>query len=37
MQKPGGGFKLNLLREAIAPYKNEPETIILFTDRFEIQ
>lgn len=36
MQKPGGGFKLNLLREAIAPYKNEPETIILFTDSYDV-
>jgi len=34
MQRPGGGFKLNLLRKAIAPYKNDPEIIILFTDRF---
>ncbi|KAH8296127.1 hypothetical protein KR054_002177, partial [Drosophila jambulina] len=36
MQHPGGGFKLNLLREAIAPFKNDPETIILFTDSYDV-
>ncbi|XP_016987590.1 procollagen-lysine,2-oxoglutarate 5-dioxygenase [Drosophila rhopaloa] len=36
MQKPGGGFKLNLLREAIEPYKNDPEIIILFTDSYDV-
>lgn len=34
MEGPGGGFKVNLLREAIKPFKDEKDTIILFTDRY---
>lgn len=33
MTTPGGGFKINLLREAIKPFKDAQDTIILFTDR----
>ncbi|KAH8309709.1 hypothetical protein KR067_000641, partial [Drosophila pandora] len=36
MQHPGGGFKLNLLRKAISPFKNDPEKIILFTDSYDV-
>ena len=33
MLSTGGGFKINLLREAVEPHKDEKDTIILFTDR----
>lgn len=33
MKSAGGGFKINLLREAIKPLKDAQDTIILFTDR----
>lgn len=33
MSGPGGGYKVNLLREAIKPYKDDKERIIMFTDR----
>ncbi|XP_017060084.1 procollagen-lysine,2-oxoglutarate 5-dioxygenase [Drosophila ficusphila] len=36
MQRPGGGFKLNLLRKAIAEFKDDPEVIILFTDSYDV-
>lgn len=34
MTSAGGGFKINLLREAIKPLKDAQDTIILFTDRY---
>lgn len=34
MESYGGGYKINLLREALEPYKNDDEKIILFTDRY---
>lgn len=34
MKSAGGGFKINLLREAIKPLKDAQDTIILFTDRY---
>lgn len=37
MEGPGGGFKVNLLRDAIKTIKEEKDTIILFTDRFILQ
>lgn len=36
MEGPGGGFKVNLLREAIKPLKDEKNTIILFTDSYDV-
>ena len=30
---PGGGFKINLLREALAQYKDDEDLVIMFTDR----
>lgn len=33
MNYAGGAQKINLLKEALEPYKNLTETIILFTDR----
>lgn len=33
MKNPGGGYKVNLLRKAIKPFKDDKEKIILFTDR----
>jgi len=29
----GGGYKVNLLKEALVPYKNDENRIIMFTDR----
>lgn len=31
---PGGGYKINLLREALEDYRNDEKKIVLFTDRF---
>ncbi|XP_037810669.1 LOW QUALITY PROTEIN: procollagen-lysine,2-oxoglutarate 5-dioxygenase [Lucilia sericata] len=36
MEGPGGGFKVNLLREALKPLKDEKDTIILFTDSYDV-
>lgn len=36
MSNLGGGYKVNLLREAIRPYKNNSELIILFTDSYDV-
>lgn len=33
MDSYGGGYKINLLREALEPYKDDDKMIILFTDR----
>lgn len=33
MSSVGGGFKVNLLREAVKPLKDEKDTLIMFTDR----
>ncbi|CAH0558083.1 unnamed protein product [Brassicogethes aeneus] len=33
---PGGGFKINLLKKAIEPHKNDASKIILFTDGFDV-
>ncbi|XP_053954826.1 procollagen-lysine,2-oxoglutarate 5-dioxygenase [Anastrepha ludens] len=32
----GGGYKIRLLREAVEPFKNEKDTIILFTDSYDV-
>ncbi|XP_055326486.1 procollagen-lysine,2-oxoglutarate 5-dioxygenase-like isoform X2 [Sitodiplosis mosellana] len=32
----GGGYKINLLREALEPYKNDDQKIILFTDSYDV-
>lgn len=34
--KPGGGWKINLLKTAIEPYKDDPNKIILFTDGYDV-
>lgn len=36
MSGPGGGFKINLLKEAVAPFKDDNNTIILFTDSYDV-
>ncbi|KAH8411190.1 hypothetical protein KR222_010054, partial [Zaprionus bogoriensis] len=36
MKSAGGGFKINLLREAIKPLKDAQDTIILFTDSYDV-
>ena len=33
MNFPGGGYKLNLLKVALQKYKDEEDTIIMFSDR----
>lgn len=33
MHSYGGGYKINLLRDAIEPFKDDDKKIILFTDR----
>lgn len=33
MKSFGGGYKINLLRDALEPYKNNDKKLILFTDR----
>ncbi|TMW39265.1 hypothetical protein DOY81_015654, partial [Sarcophaga bullata] len=36
MEGPGGGFKINLLRQALEPLKDEQDTIVLFTDSYDV-
>ncbi|EDW70891.1 procollagen-lysine,2-oxoglutarate 5-dioxygenase [Drosophila virilis] len=36
MKSAGGGFKINLLRKAIEDLKDEEDTIILFTDSYDV-
>jgi len=33
MNLPGGGYKVNLLREELKPFKSDDKKIIIFTDR----
>ena len=33
MQYPGGGFKINLLRQGLEKYKDDTELVILVVDR----
>lgn len=35
MNRAGGGYKINLLREALKPYRYDDQKIIMFTDRYE--
>lgn len=32
----GGGYKLNLIKDALKPYKNDAETIVLFSDSYDV-
>lgn len=34
MKRAGGGYKINLLREALKPYRDDDQRIIMFTDRY---
>ncbi|XP_061393168.1 procollagen-lysine,2-oxoglutarate 5-dioxygenase [Musca vetustissima] len=36
MSSVGGGFKVNLLREAVRPLKDEKDTLIMFTDSYDV-
>lgn len=36
MSHVGGGYKLNLLREALRPYKDESDMIVMFTDCYDV-
>ena len=36
MTKPGGGYKINLLKEAMEPYLDSPDTIVMFTDSYDV-
>jgi hypothetical protein len=33
MNFQGGGYKINLLKEAIEPYKKDENRLVMFTDR----
>lgn len=30
---PGGGHKINILKDALKEYKNDENTVVMFTDR----
>lgn len=32
----GGGYKLNLIKDALKPYKNDNEMIVLFSDSYDV-
>jgi hypothetical protein len=33
MNFQGGGYKINLLKDALEPYKNDENRLVMFTDR----
>ncbi|KAJ8961211.1 hypothetical protein NQ318_008894 [Aromia moschata] len=35
-RKSGGGWKINLLKEALIPYRDETDKIVLFTDAYDV-
>lgn len=35
-RKPGGGWKINLLKEALEPYKDDKDRPVLFTDAYDV-
>ncbi|XP_017754981.1 PREDICTED: procollagen-lysine,2-oxoglutarate 5-dioxygenase 1 isoform X1 [Eufriesea mexicana] len=36
MKSVGGGYKVNLLKEALANYQNDNQTIVIFTDSYDV-
>lgn len=36
MNHPGGGYKVNLLKKAMEKYKDEDDTIVMFTDSYDV-
>ena len=32
---PGGGHKINILKDGIKPFKDEKNTVIMFSDRYK--
>ena len=36
MNFPGGGYKVNLLKEALKPYKSDSNRIVLFSDSYDV-
>ncbi|XP_050088585.1 procollagen-lysine,2-oxoglutarate 5-dioxygenase isoform X1 [Anopheles aquasalis] len=36
MKSVGGGYKINLLREALKPYRKESDRLVLFTDSYDV-
>ncbi|XP_055697563.1 procollagen-lysine,2-oxoglutarate 5-dioxygenase isoform X2 [Phlebotomus papatasi] len=36
MNSFGGGYKVNLLREALEPYKKDKDKIVIFTDSYDV-
>eukprot|EP00116_Pleurobrachia_bachei_P011811 sb/3472073/ len=36
MDAPGGGYKVNLLKEAMKEYKDDMDTIVMFTDSYDV-
>lgn len=37
MESYGGGYKINLVRDALKEYQDDDKKIVLFTDRLVIQ
>ncbi|CAO1438406.1 unnamed protein product [Diamesa hyperborea] len=36
MNFPGGGYKVNLLKDALKPYKGDENRIVMFTDSYDV-
>jgi len=36
MSKPGGGFKINLLKEELANHRDDKNLIVVFTDSYDV-
>ena len=36
MSGAGGGYKINLLKEAMIPYKDDVNTIVMFSDSYDV-
>lgn len=36
MKSVGGGYKINLLREALKPYRDDADRLVLFTDSYDV-
>lgn len=36
MKRLGGGYKINLLRNALKPYKADDERVVIFTDSYDV-
>lgn len=36
MKRLGGGYKINLLRSALKPYKSDDDRVVIFTDSYDV-